>query len=240
MFGILSKFKLYQLYVAWCEMYKNSYWRAWGGSDSKNYAKVGKHCQIGKNQTLNPKLISMESWSRLQNLNNMIARSGKLIIKKYAAVSSQCIIIPENHTPTVGIPQFLSILHINDQIRTIVVNEDAWVGAGCILMSKSEIGRGAVIGAGSIVTKRIPPYAVAVGSPAKIVATRFTIEQILKHEAILYPPEERMSREELEELFETNYKGKEAIGTSEISDIDREKLKEAKKKYDIKDYSQFF
>lgn len=238
MFGILSKFKLYKQYVAWCEMYKNSYWKAWGGMDPKNYAKIGAHCQIGNNQNVIPRLIYMEDWSRLQNLNNMIAHSGKFIIKKYAAVSSQCIIIPENHTPTVGMPQFLSITHINDRIRTIVVNEDAWVGAGCILMSKCEIGRGAVVGAGSVVTKKIPPYAVVVGSPTKIIAVRFTIDQILKHESILYPPEERLSREELEKLFEEFYKGEKAIGTSDISDEDMRKLKEAKRKYEIIDYSK--
>lgn len=238
MFGILSKLKIYRLYSAWCEMYKNSYRKAVGDCDHKRFAQIGPHSQVGNNQNILPGLISMEDWSRLQNLNNMIAHRGKLIIKKFASVSSQCIIIPEAHTPTVGLPQFLSITHINDKIRTIVVNEDAWVGAGTILMSKCEIGRGAVIGAGSIVTKKIPPYAVAVGSPTKIIAVRFTIEQILKHESILYPPEERMSREELEDLFNKYYKGMKAIGTSDISEQDKELLKKAKKKYGIKDYSE--
>lgn len=221
----------------WRKMYDFLYTQAIGNSDYHNFAKASDKCQIGKNQTLWPQNISMDDWSRLQDLTNMVAWKGKLVIKKFAAVSSQCLIIPGAHVPTVGLPQFLSITHINDQDGTIVVNEDAWVGARCILLSKCEIGRGAVIGAGSIVSKKIPPYAVAVGSPTKIVAARFTIEQILEHERILYPPEERMSREELEELFKTYYDGLRTIGTSEMSDEDQEKLRKAKEEFGIKDYS---
>ncbi len=217
--------------------YDYLYDRVIGSRLKENYGAAGPHSQIGKNLNVWPERIYMDDYSRLQNLNNFISYKGKLIIKKYAAVSSQCIIIPEAHIPTVGLPQFLSITHINDKIGNIVVHEDAWVGAGSILLSKCEIGRGAVIGAGSIVSKKIPPYAVAVGSPTKIVAARFTIEQILEHERILYPPEERMSREELEELFKTYYDGLRTIGTSEMSDEDQEKLRKAKEEFGIKDYS---
>ncbi len=229
---------IYKNLKKWRQMYNFLYTIAVGNSRPENFRSAGKQCQIGPNQTLHPELISLGDWSRLQNNNNLIALSGHLIIKKFAAVSSQCIIIPEAHIPTVGLPQFLSITHINDKIRDIIVNEDAWVGAGCILMSKCEIGRGAVIGAGSIITKNIPPYAVAVGSPAKIVAVRFTIEQILKHEEILYPPEERLSKDFLLDLFSKYYSGLRAIGTSEISEDDKIKLSQAKQKYGIIDYSQ--
>jgi len=222
----------------WQKMYDFLYTLAIGNSYYANFGKASEKCQIGTNQTLWPQNIFMDDWSRLQNLTNMVAWKGKLIIKKYAAVSSQCLIIPGAHIPTVGLPQFLSITHINDKDGEIVVNEDAWVGARCVLLSKCEIGRGAVVGAGSIVSKKIPPYAVAVGSPAKIVAARFTIEQILEHERILYLPEERMSREELEELFKTHYDGLRTIGTSDMSDEDRQKLREAKKQWGIPDYSK--
>lgn len=222
----------------WRLMYDFLYTLAVGNSCPDNFKRAGKECQIGENQTLHPELISLDNWSRLQNNNNVIALSGHLLIKKFAAVSSQCIIIPEAHTPTVGLPQFLSITHINDKVRDIVVNEDAWVGAGCILMSKCEIGRGAIIGSGSIVTKKIPPYAVALGSPAKIVAVRFSIGQILRHEEILYPPEERLSKDFLLDLFAKHFDGLKTIGTSEISENDMIKLERARQKYGIIDYSK--
>jgi acetyltransferase-like isoleucine patch superfamily enzyme len=60
----------------------------------------------------------------------------------------------------------------------IVVGNDVWIGEDCIIMSGVTIGDGAVIGARSIVTKDVPPYAVAVGSPARISRKRFTDEQV--------------------------------------------------------------
>ncbi|MBO5721054.1 MAG: hypothetical protein J6R61_05980 [Bacteroidales bacterium] len=71
-----------------------------------------------------------------------------------------------------------------------------------------------------MVNKEIPPYAVAVGTPAKIIAAKFTIEQILEHEKLLYPEEKRFTKEYLEELFETYYKDKRTIGvTSDLKEV---------------------
>lgn len=200
-------------------------------------AHSGKNIQIQRNVAIVPQNLYMEDFTRLQNLNNMISYHGKVIIKKYAAVGCGCVLIPGAHTPTVGVPQFLSTLHINDVDGDLIIEEDAWVGAGSILLSHCHIGRGAVIGAGSLVAKPIPPYAVAVGSPAKVIAAKFSIEQILQHEAILYPPEDRMSKEEIEELFEKYYKDKKTIGTSTISQEDLQKLKEKKEMLGMTDYS---
>ena len=50
--------------------------------------------------------------------------------------------------------------------------------------------------------KSTPPYAVIGGVPAKFIKFKWTIDEILEHEATLYPEEERFSREELEKIFE--------------------------------------
>lgn len=194
-----------------------------------NYGMIGTHCDLGYDLTVAPSCIYMEDYSRIQNHLNFISYKGKLRVKKYAAIGAGCIIIPGDHVPTVGVPQYLAgKLHINDVDGEIIVGEDAWVGAGTILLSHCQIGRGAVVAAGAVVSKPIPPYAVVAGVPAKIIATRFTIEQILEHEKQLYPIEERMSREELEKIFEENFQGKRSIGKSDMSKEDKEKLDKKK------------
>ena len=55
----------------------------------------------------------------------------------------------------------------------IVVNDDVWIGYGAIILSGVHIGQGAVVAAGSIVAKDIPPYAVVAGNPAKVRRYRF-------------------------------------------------------------------
>ncbi|MGC6482608.1 MAG: acyltransferase [Synechococcus sp.] len=57
----------------------------------------------------------------------------------------------------------------------IVIEEDVWLGANVVIIDGVTIGRGAVIGAGAVVTKSIPSYAVAVGVPAKVISSRLNI-----------------------------------------------------------------
>lgn len=204
--------------------------------DSANYARIGNHCDLDYEMVTVPKNVHLEDHTRIQNHLNFISYKGKLIVKKYAAIGAGCIIIPGDHVPTVGVPQYLAgKLHINDVDGEIVVGEDAWVGAGAILLSHCRIGRGAVVAAGAVVSKPVPPYAVAAGVPAKVIATRFSIEQIIEHESILYPPEERMSKEELEKLFDDNFQGKKSIG-SEMSEKAKIVLKKANEDYGMNLY----
>jgi acetyltransferase-like isoleucine patch superfamily enzyme len=65
------------------------------------------------------------------------------------------------------------------------VEDDVWIGHGAIVLSGVTIGRGSIIAAGSIVTKDVPRYAIVAGVPAKVVATRFSPEQIQRHEELL-------------------------------------------------------
>jgi acetyltransferase-like isoleucine patch superfamily enzyme len=67
-----------------------------------------------------------------------------------------------------------------------IVEDDVWVGFGSIILTGVTIGRGCVIAAGSVVSKDIPPYAIAAGVPAKVVGKRFeNQETINKHEEII-------------------------------------------------------
>ena len=54
-----------------------------------------------------------------------------------------------------------------------VIGNDVWIGANAVIRQGVTVGTGAVIGAGAVVTKDIPPYAVAVGVPAKVLRFRF-------------------------------------------------------------------
>jgi acetyltransferase-like isoleucine patch superfamily enzyme len=54
----------------------------------------------------------------------------------------------------------------------IVIEDDVWIGSKATILDGVVIGKGAVIGASSVVTKSIPPYGIAVGVPAKVIAMR--------------------------------------------------------------------
>jgi acetyltransferase-like isoleucine patch superfamily enzyme len=54
----------------------------------------------------------------------------------------------------------------------VAIGSDCWLGAMVVVLKGVRIGNGAVIGAGSVVTKDIPEYTVAVGIPAKVIKER--------------------------------------------------------------------
>ena len=64
-----------------------------------------------------------------------------------------------------------------------------------------EIGRGASIAAGAVVKRQVPPYAIVMGNPAKVVGFRMTPEQIVEFEKEHYEEKDRLSLE----LLEANY-----------------------------------
>ena len=86
----------------------------------------------------------------------------------------------------------------------IQIDDDVWLGYGATILSGVHIGQGAVVAAGAVVTKDVPPYAIVGGVPAKIIKYRFEpelIESLLTvdyskldddtirtHEADLYQP----------------------------------------------------
>lgn len=54
----------------------------------------------------------------------------------------------------------------------IVIEDDVWLGANCIILSGAHIGRGAIIGAGAVVVKNVETYTIVVGVPARKIAVR--------------------------------------------------------------------
>lgn len=60
----------------------------------------------------------------------------------------------------------------------IVVGNDVWIGRRAMILSGVEIGDGAIIGAGAVVAKNVPPFAVVVGNPGKVVKYRFDADDI--------------------------------------------------------------
>lgn len=60
----------------------------------------------------------------------------------------------------------------------IIVKDDVWIGFGSLVLSGVTIGQGAVIAAGSVVTKDVPPYAIVGGNPAHVIRYRFSNEKI--------------------------------------------------------------
>lgn len=85
----------------------------------------------------------------------------------------------------------------------ISVGDGVWIGFGATVLDGVSIGDGAIVGAGAVVAKDIPPYAVAVGVPAKVVKYRFDEGLREKMKGVDYSRiDERFVRENIDDLYE--------------------------------------
>lgn len=70
-------------------------------------------------------------------------------------------------------PDHLPVSEQHPRNSSVTIGHDVWIGANSTILSGLHIGTGAVVGAGSVVTKDVPPYAIVAGVPARIIRHRF-------------------------------------------------------------------
>ena len=102
-----------------------------------------------------------------------IASIGYVKLGKYVAMGPNCFIADFNHEfADVNIPVKLQELRITqtlDGSPNVEIGDGSWIGTHVVIVGNVKIGKHCVIGANTVVTKDIPNYCVAVGSPAKVI-----------------------------------------------------------------------
>lgn len=121
------------------KIHEYSYLDDYGGSIFlDDFSGIGHHCVIGGH--------------------------GNLHIGKYTMIGGLTYIVPANHKfENKDVPY----VNQNETRRGIIIGNNVWVGAGCIILDGVSIGDNSVIAAGSVVTKDIPENTLAIGHPAK-------------------------------------------------------------------------
>lgn len=89
-----------------------------------------------------------------------------------------------------------------------IIEDDVYLGSHVCILGDIRIGRGSIIGAGSIVRKSLPPYSIVLGNPAKIVGFRFSPDEILEYEKKIYKEEERLPIDILVHNYKKYFLGK--------------------------------
>ena len=87
-------------------------------------------------------------------------------------------------------------------LKKIHIGNDVWLGKNVIITNGANIGNGVIAGAGSIITKDVPDYAVVGGDPARIIKYRYTPEQIFALNKIAWW---NWNDDEIRERFEDFY-----------------------------------
>lgn len=140
------------------------------------------------------------------NHANIINKYAKFVMKKNSGAAYGLTVVTGNHLQLVGYPYrcIADMEKPRDLDKDVVVEEDVWIGCNVTLLSGVTIGRGSIIAAGAVVTKSFPPYSIIGGVPAKHIKFKWSVDDILEHESKLYPVEQQLTREQVEEMF-VNY-----------------------------------
>jgi acetyltransferase-like isoleucine patch superfamily enzyme len=137
--------------------------------------KLGDHVRIGPYSTLVGAPISNLGEGITIGANSavdaysFIGSAGPVTIGENVIMGQHVCFHPENHNfDRTDVP-----IKLQGTVRQgITVEDDVWVGANVTFLDGAHVGRGCVIGAGSLVRGNIPAYSVAVGAPARIIRSR--------------------------------------------------------------------
>jgi len=96
---------------------------------------------------------------------------GPLEIGSYVMMGPEVVILTNSHKyDRLDIPMNLQGTNV---VKGVKIKDDVWIGIRVIILPGVTIGKGSIIGAGSIVTKDVPDYAIVGGNPAKVIRFRY-------------------------------------------------------------------
>jgi carbonic anhydrase/acetyltransferase-like protein (isoleucine patch superfamily) len=153
--------------------------------------RFGKGCRIGRQAELNASQGNIELgeqsslglFSLVESRGDLVrigARTaigpfcilyghGGLEIGNDCMIASHVVFIPENHRfDRLDVP----MREQGGTRKGICVEDDVWLATQVVVLDGVRIGKGAVVGAGAVVTRDIPPYAIAHGVPARVISYR--------------------------------------------------------------------
>jgi len=108
--------------------------------------------------------------------------SGPVTIGDNVMMGQDVVILAHNHKfSRTDIPMCLQGLQPERPVR---IGNDVWIGARVVILAGVKVGDGAILGAGAVIARDVPAWAVVIGNPARIIRFRRTSQPLARREAI--------------------------------------------------------
>ena len=134
-----------------------------------NIKHVGEGSSIAKNVKINrPERVIIKEFSSIAE-GAILNSAGGIYIGRYTGVGYNCVIWTAEHhyRKSKTIPFDNKI-----DLKPVIIRDFVWIGSNVKIFPGKEIGDGAIIGMGSVITKDVPPLAIVFGNPAEIIGYR--------------------------------------------------------------------
>ena len=128
---------------------------------------IGKRIHINDFVVLWPSQLSIGAYSQI---NPGTAIYGKVTIGKYVMIAPNCMLAGANHS--FGDRNTPMMFQGSFSKGGIVIEDNVWIGANCVILDGVTIGTGSIIAAGSVVSRSVAPYTILGGNTAKIIRIR--------------------------------------------------------------------
>jgi maltose O-acetyltransferase len=143
------------------------------------FAECGRKVTVGQGGDFTYENVHIGNHVYIASNVMFMSTRAKIYIGDHVMISSGVFVVTGNHR--IDVPERYMDMITDDEKRPeddqdVVFEGDNWIGVGSIILKGVTIGKGAVVAAGSVVTKDVPPYAVVGGNPAKVIKVRFPIE----------------------------------------------------------------
>lgn len=165
------------------------------------FASRGKNLRFDPNGYYSFENVSVGDDVALGRGAVLMASGSRILIGNKVMLGPEVMIVAGNHNTAVLGRAMADVKRKRpEDDEDIIIEDDVWVGARAIILKGVIVRRGAIVGAGSVVTQEVPPYAIVCGNPAKVIRFRWTVDEILEHEKELYPAGKPLSRESLQRI----------------------------------------
>lgn len=140
------------------------------------FASCGKKVRVLEGGKYNYENIHLGNNVFLGHNVTFMSTRAKIYVGDHSMITSGTYVITGNHR--IDIPGRFMDTITDDEKRPeddqdVVFEGDNWVGVNCVILKGVTVGKGAVVSAGSVVTKDVPPYTIVGGVPAKVIRKRF-------------------------------------------------------------------